>query len=83
MTKFIVLNKADMMALCLNKPVDICIDENYGVLCTEKYYLENVVKQRDEVITKKGVMTRAEAQRYYEGVLDGFKESEKCFREEN
>lgn len=41
------------------------------------------VEEVIEVMTKKGVMTKSEAQRYYEGVLDGFRESEKCFREEN
>ena len=40
MTKFIILNKAEMMTLCFDKPLDICIDENHYTLCTEKYYLD-------------------------------------------
>lgn len=51
MRKFVILDKADMTALCLNKPVDFCIDGIHGVLCTEDYYLKNVVNQQPKTVS--------------------------------
>ena len=44
MTEFIILNEADMLALCNDKSVTAYINKKPYVLCTEEYF----EKQRKE-----------------------------------
>jgi len=44
MTEFIILNEAEMLALCNDKPVTAYINKKPYVLCTEEYF----EKQRKE-----------------------------------
>ena len=48
MTKFIILNREDMLALCGNKPVTFYVDKKPYVLCTEECYEKQINGENKE-----------------------------------